>query len=547
MRTLAFWTGDGFLDNFEYDLAGTPCEQVLRGAIGHYPKGVQALFPQDKDLAELGAESYLAIPLTDHVGTVLGHLAVLDDKPMPAEPHHLSILKIFTARAVAELKRKQAEESDQETGERLRKIFHYSNDAIFIIDPERDRILEANPMACTMLGYSREELLLTPITTIHPNEMPQLLAFAQSVFEKGHGWTDELTCFTKTGQTLPAEISGSVIEMGGRPSLIALVRNITERKVAEEALRERERLALLNAHVSNALTYDGPLRNDLQTCAEGLVQYLKGAFARIWTLNEEEQVLELQSSAGMYTGTDGSHARIPVGQFKIGLIAQERRPHLTNSVIGDPRVHDQDWAKKEGMVAFAGYPLIVGDRLVGVMAMFSRKTVTETALQAMESVANKIAVGIDRKRTEAKLSSLQQTTLYLQEEINAQHNFEELIGASPTIRKVFQDVEQVAGTDSTVLVTGETGTGKELIVRAIHSRSPKKDKALVKLNCAAIPAGLVESELFGHEKGAFTGALTKKVGRFELADGGTLFLDEIGELPIDLQSKLLRVLQEGRV
>ena len=144
VRTLAFWKGKDFLDNFEYDLAGTPCEQVLRGEICHYKEGIQALFPQDKDLVKLGAESYLAIPLTDNVGTVLGHLAVLDDKPMPDEPHHLSIFKIFTARAVAELKRTQAEESDKETGERFRKIFHYSNDAIFIIDPERDRILEAN-------------------------------------------------------------------------------------------------------------------------------------------------------------------------------------------------------------------------------------------------------------------------------------------------------------------------------------------------------------------------------------------------------------------
>jgi len=187
----------------------------------------------------------------------------------------------------------------------------------------------------------------------------------------------------------------------------------------------------------------------------------------------------------------------------------------------------------------------VGDRLVGVMAMFSRRSLTETALQAMKSVANKIALGIDRKRTEAKLSNLQHTTLYLQEEIKAQHNFEELIGASPVMKKIFKNVEIVAVTDSTVLITGETGTGKELIARAIHNRSRRKEKALVKVNCAAIPAGLVESEFFGHEKGAFTGALARKAGRFEVADGGTIFLDEIGELPLDLQPKLLRVLQEG--
>jgi transcriptional regulator with GAF, ATPase, and Fis domain len=146
---------------------------------------------------------------------------------------------------------------------------------------------------------------------------------------------------------------------------------------------------------------------------------------------------------------------------------------------------------------------------------------------------------------EQENARLQAQNVYLQEEIKGSHNFEELIGASTSLKKVLKNVERVAPTDSTVLITGETGTGKELIARAIHNLSPRKDRALVKVNCAAIPAGLIESELFGHEKGAFTGALTRKMGRFEIADKGTIFLDEIGELPLDLQSKLLRVLQEG--
>jgi transcriptional regulator with GAF, ATPase, and Fis domain len=146
---------------------------------------------------------------------------------------------------------------------------------------------------------------------------------------------------------------------------------------------------------------------------------------------------------------------------------------------------------------------------------------------------------------EQENARLQAQNVYLQEEIKLTHNFEELIGSSSSLKKVLKNVERVAPTDSTVLITGETGTGKELIARAIHNLSPRKNKPLVKVNCAAIPAGLIESELFGHEKGAFTGALTKKMGRFEVADKGTIFLDEIGELPLDLQSKLLRVLQEG--
>ena len=135
--------------------------------------------------------------------------------------------------------------------------------------------------------------------------------------------------------------------------------------------------------------------------------------------------------------------------------------------------------------------------------------------------------------------------MYLREEVKTELELEGIVGMSQAIGKVLGSVEQVAQTDATVLVTGETGTGKELIARAIHSRSVRKCNLLVKVNCAALPAGLIESELFGHEKGAFTGALSRKIGRFEMADGGTIFLDEIGDLQLELQAKLLRVLQDG--
>ncbi|MSS71127.1 MAG: AAA family ATPase [Candidatus Latescibacteria bacterium] len=140
---------------------------------------------------------------------------------------------------------------------------------------------------------------------------------------------------------------------------------------------------------------------------------------------------------------------------------------------------------------------------------------------------------------------LEQENVYLQEEIKTEHNFEEIVGQGATMKKVLKAVETAAPTDVSVLISGETGTGKELVARAIHNLSRRRDQALVKVNCAALPAGLIESELFGHEKGAFTGALSRKLGRFELADGGTIFLDEIGDLPLELQTKLLRVLQGG--
>src|SRR5207248_2032308 len=139
---------------------------------------------------------------------------------------------------------------------------------------------------------------------------------------------------------------------------------------------------------------------------------------------------------------------------------------------------------------------------------------------------------------------MEREKLYLQEEINAAHNFEEIVGQSPALLAVLEDVRRVAPTDASVLITGETGTGKELIARAIHSASNRRDKPLVKVNCAALPTGLVESELFGHERGAFSGAIARRIGRFELAQGGTIFLDEIGEVPLEVQAKLLRALQE---
>ena len=169
-------------------------------------------------------------------------------------------------------------------------------------------------------------------------------------------------------------------------------------------------------------------------------------------------------------------------------------------------------------------------------------------LSFFQEVANQIAMSVANMQAYEEIAALkarlQEENVYLQEEISKEHNFEEIVGNSRVLLEVLRNVETVAPTDSTVLIMGETGCGKELIARAIHSRSGRKHRPLVKLNCGAIPTGLVESELFGHMKGAFTGALERRVGRFELADGGTLFLDEISELPLDTQVKLLRVLQE---
>ena len=197
---------------------------------------------------------------------------------------------------------------------------------------------------------------------------------------------------------------------GRAVQVVGTVQDITERKHAEEAVRERSRLSALDADVGFALIQKSTLGKILQLCTDALVRNLNGAFARIWTLNKEENVLELQSSAGIYTHIDGPHSRVPVGMYKIGLIAEERKPHLTNKVVGDPRIHDQEWAMKTGMVAFAGYPLLIEDRLVGVMAMFARQPLTEFTLKALASVSDVIALGIERKHIEATQTQLSEIT-----------------------------------------------------------------------------------------------------------------------------------------
>lgn len=178
---------------------------------------------------------------------------------------------------------------------------------------------------------------------------------------------------------------------------------VAEHKRAEEVLAERTRMAVLVAEVGVALTRDATLRDILQQCTEAMVRHLDAALARIWILHEEDNMLELQASAGMYTHIDGAYSRVPVGTFKIGLVAQERRPYLTNTVIGDLRVQDQTWTAREGLVAFAGHPLMIAERVVGVMALFARTPLGEATLQALAAVADQIALGIERARAEAAL------------------------------------------------------------------------------------------------------------------------------------------------
>ena len=191
--------------------------------------------------------------------------------------------------------------------------------------------------------------------------------------------------------------------------------NLTQRQPAEKKLKEQARLESFSARIGTHLIECGDFAEMLRRCTQTMVDDLGAAFARIWTLNEQHNMLELQASSGLYTNLEGRHARIPVGKLKIGQIAAEGKPHLTNQVIGDPRVPEQEWARREGMVAFAGYPLVVEDRVIGVMAMFSREALSESTLHAMSLVADHIALGIQRKLAEQSLRQKQERlTLALQ-------------------------------------------------------------------------------------------------------------------------------------
>jgi len=241
---------------------------------------------------------------------------------------------------------------------------------------------------------------------------------------------------------------------------------------------------------------------------------------------------------------------MPVGDSHVGRVFQTQEPLLCRDLAREQRFAADAQAYADGVQSYVIVPLVVHGRSIGVLAVASvnPNQYSDSDAAFFREVANQVALAVVNMKAYEEIATLkarlERESVYLQEEIHREHNFTELVGNSRRLLALLRQVEQVAPTDSTVLITGETGTGKELIARAIHARSDRRARALVKVNCSAISAGLVESELFGHVKGAFTGAIERRIGRFELADGGTIFLDEVGELPPETQVKLLRVLQE---
>jgi len=322
--------------------------------------------------------------------------------------------------------------------------------------------------------------------------------------------------------------------------------------VSHEELREgHDRLALL-LELTNSLISNLELREVLKTVMASARRVMRsdsavvalpdadGRHLRAYALDYPGSRDALDGHELIYgEGTVSTHV-FHTGKPWVGSTAEALESGLElNPTWFDP-----------GFVVGCILPLASRDRVLGTLGLrrHDETAYTDDEVGFLMQVANQIAIAVDNALAYGEIRSLKDKLaaerIYLRDEVRTDRNFEDVVGQSAALRRVLRSVETVAPTDSTVLICGETGTGKELIARAIHNLSPRRSKAFVKLNCAAIPTGLLESELFGHEKGAFTGAIAQRIGRFELADGGTIFLDEVGEIPVELQTKLLRVLQE---
>lgn len=301
--------------------------------------------------------------------------------------------------------------------ERFKAFLDFSHDIILLIEVPSGKIVDFNDAASRQSGWGDDELRELSIFNLFElaeNEQARELVCATGEVEKTRVRI-ETNLLHRNAEAIPAELSLSRMFFQEDAYVIMVARDISKRKVAEEALAERVRLAELGAEVGAALTTGKDLADTLQRCAESLTRHTEAVFGRIWVVSQEDpEFLELKASAGLYTRTNGRHSRKRIGELKVGAIAKGRKPYLTNDVLDDPGFSDQSWVKLEGIVAFAGYPLVVSDRLVGVIALFSKKRMTKAILDTLASVADEIAIGIERQRAETALGESEKRRLRLQ-------------------------------------------------------------------------------------------------------------------------------------
>jgi formate hydrogenlyase transcriptional activator len=333
--------------------------------------------------------------------------------------------------------------------------------------------------------------------------------------------------------------------------IMALSEDITQRKQAEAALRKSEEKNRILLQINNAIITNLTQQALLHSISEALHPVFPFDRCAITLYETERDSFRFLAVEGelhsdyFQTGLEFSREET-CGSW----VFEHLRPLVRHDLEKEQQYHNERRLAAEGIRSMCVVPLALQGECIGLLSLVSREKdrYSDEDAAFFQEVANQVALAVQNMQSYQEIDNLkarlEKENVYLQEELRAEHNFEEIVGNSPALLKALHAVDQVAPTDSTVLIYGETGSGKELVARAIHSRSTRNGRALVNVNCSAISAGLVESELFGHMKGAFTGALERRIGRFELAHAGTIFLDEIGELSLETQVKLLRVLQE---
>jgi len=443
--------------------------------------------------------------------------------------------------------RKEAEDALRLSEERFRSLVEGVKDyAIFLLDLE-GRVASWSPGAERIKGYRAEEIIgqhfskfYTPEDIERKKPERELeAAAAQGRFED-EGWR-----LRKDGTRFWASVLLTALKdkSGKVRGFVKVTRDFTERKKAEGAVL----LELTNVMVSNL-----DIRRLLSAISNGIRQVVPYDFASVALFDPaigKLRVQVLDTSFGK--DLESADLVVPLADTPAGWTFTSREPlvleHLDSTRFPSTALRH---LTVQGIKSACWMPLISRARVLGALTIGRREpgAFQERDLNLLSQVSNQVALALDNAAAFRQIAELKdrlaEEKLYLEEELRTEYNFDEIVGESSALKRVLKEVETVAPADATVLIQGETGTGKELVARAIHRLSTRRDHTFVKLNCAAIPSGLLESELFGHEKGAFTGAIMQKIGRLELAHQGTIFLDEVGDIPLEIQPKLLRALQE---
>ncbi|WP_372779742.1 sigma 54-interacting transcriptional regulator [Litorivivens sp.] len=416
--------------------------------------------------------------------------------------------------------------------------FNYAASAQLVINPFVDQVVTANQEACRLFGSSLQELCESCASALFAPSFPTLVVFTQEVLGNGRAWSDRLLIL-HGGDEVRVEVTARCVAAGEEQHLYLTL------QLADQLLRARERSDAERHFLSgighwnrvsqvfqefereNQLLLDAAGEGIYGVDVNGMTTFVNPAAERILGYSAEELAGRNMHSMVHHRHGDGGH--YPVDECPIFAVLKDGTVHTVDD--------DVFWSKsgKRVDVEYTSTPVRDNGFIVGAVVIF-------------RDVSQKKA---DKKQLLAALTEVEQLknrlemeNAYLQEEISSEFNHHQMIGKSAAVKQIMQKIELVAPTEATVLINGESGTGKELIARAIHDNSDRSHRSLIRVNCAAIPEELFESEFFGHTRGAFTGATADRPGRFELADGGTLFLDEVGEIPLRLQGKLLRVLQE---